>query len=154
MTDARTRYELHEHSILTSRHSPGEKVVHAHADGSAPHRHPDTGPATYGRAKGRRYRAKPHGAQLPSIEPTEEERSFTVVFVDGYTPAHAAAGITPERYEAERAAFLAAVEAEAAPSSAAERMIETFRLAVRYEYVAPPADEPDTLDLAAEAAGG
>lgn len=132
-------YELHEHAVLTSRRSPGETIAHAHEGGSEPHRHPDTGPATYGRARGQRHRAKPHGEQLTYVAPTDEERCFTVVFVEGYTPGHATAGISRERYEAERAAFRAAMEADATPTPAVERLVRDFRLTVRYEV----ADAPD-----------
>ena len=89
------RLEVHEHTYVSgpnANRSPCRKVVHSHADGTRPHQHPDTGPATYtidkdewfsktgliggGRKK---YTASPSGEQLPIVELEDWQRSFDII---------------------------------------------------------------------------
>lgn len=138
----RPRYELHEHTDMT-RH-PYTKICHAHADGSTPHSHSNTGPACYGRRK--QYRVKPNGPQLEYIPRPPEQSTFRVVFVDEYTPGHAAAGISRERWQEERAQFLADMAAETASAPAVERMAGTYRLRPIYELRDPHAETKEGAD--------
>lgn len=138
----RPRYELHEHTEM-SRH-PYTTIRHAHEDGSTPHSHPNTGPACYDRRK--QYRVKPNGPQLEYIPRSQEESTFHVVFVDEYTPAHTSAGISRERWEVERAAFLADVAAEQASGYAIERLVKMFRLTPIYELRRTDAEKNEATD--------
>jgi hypothetical protein len=150
---APVRYEMHEHKYIAgpnSRRTDLWTLVHAHPDGSRPHRHPDTGPARYtidrdewaavatGVGGGRRlFRAKPTGPQLEYVEPEPADQTFEVIYVDrGHTAAHAAAGIDRERYERERAAFLAdAAAGEGGLVPARLQLAFRMRPVYRYEDV-------------------
>ncbi len=133
--------EVHCHHYLSGASS----VEHAHEGGDVPHKHPDTGPATYtidkdewhavtgldggGRKK---FAHKPTGPQLPTVELEDWQRTFRVVFVDEYTDGHAGAGISREAFEASRAQF----EARGAASAhAAARMILGFGMTPTSEVV-------------------
>lgn len=126
-----SRYETHEHSYTSGPEArrarkPGEPhLVHSHEGGDVPHSHPETGPGRYGR---NRLTRKPAGPQLPYVE--RERRTFHVFFLDEYTDGHAAAGISRERWERERAAFLAEARAPAV-----ERMATDFRLTPVYALI-------------------
>lgn len=139
----RLRYELHEHAVLTSRRA--EHIRHAHADGSTPHKHPDCGPARYDQRQ--QYRVKPNGPQREWRELAEWQRSFHVVFVDEYTAGHASAGISRERWEAERAAFLADMRGEAEYTTPPiATMVHEFRLRPIYELRRPDAEAKEAAD--------
>lgn len=138
----RPRYELHEHTDM-SRH-PYTNIRHAHADGSTPHSHPNTGPACYDRRK--QYRVKPNGPQLEYIPRPESESTFHVVFVDEYTEAHRSCGISRARWEAERAAFLADMAAETVSTHAVETLVSRFRLIPLYEIRNPHAETKEAAD--------
>ncbi len=119
--------EVHEHSYVRGQRG---KIAHSHEGGERAHRHEDTGPACYSRKK--KYTIRPTGLQLPTVPLTDEERTFRVVFVDKYTDGHRAAGISLERFAAERAAFLAGGQAPAVA-----RMVETFDMVPVYELHTP-----------------
>lgn len=138
----RPRYELHEHTDL-SRH-PYTRIRHAHPNGSTPHSHPETGPACYDRRK--QYRVKPNGPQLDYIPRPESESTFHVVFVDEYTPGHASAGISRERWEAERAQFLADMAEQTVSTHAVDTLVTMFRLIPIYEIRNPHAEAKEAAD--------
>lgn len=87
-----TKLEVHEHSIISGpRACRGERVIHSHAGGDAPHQHPDTGPASYiidkddwlretGLSGGGRksFTAAPTGEQLPTVELEDWQKTFEV----------------------------------------------------------------------------
>lgn len=135
-------YERHEHSYITGPESrkprkPGApELVHSHEGGDMPHSHPDTGPSRYGQNK---LTKLPKGPQLELVEHTPERGSFRVIFVDEYTVGHASAGLSRERWEHERAAFLsiAAGQDGYQANSAEARMIREFRLTPIYELSDP-----------------
>lgn len=140
-TTATGRFEVHAHSYVSGPHGRGghyhddgswhasEKVSHSHDDGDVPHRHPDTGPATFtidkdewfmatglkggGRKK---FTKKPSGEQLDYIEPTQDELTFRVLICAAYTDEHVRAGIDPVKH----AEFVA--KARAAASGDIEAM--------------------------------
>lgn len=89
--------EVHQHSIISGpRANSSARIVHSHADGDTPHKHPDTGPATYtidqddwhrmtgGVAGGSRkeFSAAPKGEQLPRVELAEWQKSFEIHYGD------------------------------------------------------------------------
>ncbi len=130
--DSKGTLEVHSHHYLSSTSS----FEHSHEGGGVPHKHPDTGPATFvidkdewhaatgldggGRKK---FTHKPTGPQLPIAELEDWQRTFRVVFVDEYTDGHAGAGISREAFEASRAKF----EARGAASAhAAAGMVLSF----------------------------
>lgn len=98
--------EVHEHHIIRGPRANrtggwpagmGSKFSHSHEGGSAPHSHPDTGPAAYtidkdewARATGlrgggrKRFTARPSGEQFPLVQ--QEPQSFDV-FIVGDPPA-------------------------------------------------------------------
>lgn len=95
LPDLSEQFEVHEHTVLSSRMSPAPKVRHSHAGGDVPHQHPNTGPATYDidgeawfRSTGQRRRGKktfttkPKGEQLPIVELEEWQKSFEIVICD------------------------------------------------------------------------
>ncbi len=126
--------EIHGHAVLSGPlYQAGTRdITHAHEGGDRAHRHPGTGPAHYQRDRYKKYTVRPNGPQLPTVPLTDEERTFRVVFVDKYTDGHRAAGISPERFAAERAAFLAGGQAPAVA-----RMVETFDMVPVYELHTP-----------------
>jgi len=138
----RPHYELHEHADL--RTNPHTDIRHAHPAGSTPHSHPDTGPARYERRK--QFRVKPNGPQLAYIPRSPAESTFRVVFVDEYTPGHASAGISRERWEAERAAFLADMGKQTGGTYAIDRLVRMFRLIPIYEIRNPNAEAKEAAD--------
>ncbi len=119
ITPAET-YELHEHAYLNTGGREKGNLLHSHEGGETPHTHPGMGPSCYNRH--RRRSKRPFGPQLPYVAPTPDQETFNVVWVDEYTPGHAGAGISRERWEAERAAFLAG-----AHSITVERLVREFR---------------------------
>ncbi len=143
-----TPFEMHEHCYVTGPNATAgyradgkwheSKFSHAHADGSRGHRHPDTGPASFQRAKHKKYTAKPNGPQLPFVERTAEESIFHVVFIDEYTAAHRTADISPERFAAERQDFIDVMNSDGALAGLTEdRLIQRFDLTPIYELRKP-----------------
>lgn len=137
---------MHEHSYLgkdralKSRDPNKHDIRHSHEGGNGGHKHPDCGPACFpgGMARAKKT-VKPNGTQLPIVPMTTEERTFTVVWVDEYTSAHASAGITPERYARERDAFISLMEGrdEYTFVSADERLVNEFDMLPIYEMRVP-----------------
>ena len=149
---------MHQHTFISGPHNHGgaaSQFLHCHEGGNRAHRHEDTGPAYYpggiGRAKSR---LKPHGRHLPLVSLTDEERTFTVVFVDQYTDGHAGAGISRERWERERAAFIDLLEGGARfdAISVERRLREEFDLRAIYR-LDPPEDAAVAAQDAARATG-
>lgn len=141
-------YEVHEHSYTSGPNAGGRyrdgqwssgKFAHSHEGGDVPHSHPHTGPAYFGR---RKLTKRPYGPQLEYIAHTPEQNTFRVIFVNEYTDAHASAGISRERWERNRAAFLAiaAGSDEYESLTADARMVSRYRLTPIYELSKPQED--------------
>lgn len=97
-------YEVHEHCFVSG---PRAKVApvsftHSHEGGDRPHRHPDTGSATYtidkdewrrqtGMVGGgrKKFTKRPTGEQLPLVTLTPEETHFEVI---GFDPPNVPTG--------------------------------------------------------------
>jgi hypothetical protein len=95
--------EVHEHSFVSGPRAHGgcpskggkwlpTKFSHSHEGGSAPHQHPQTGPASYTIDKDQWYRAtgfkgggrktftrRPTGEQLPIVDLEDWQKSFEVI---------------------------------------------------------------------------
>lgn len=135
-------YEVHEHAYTSGpeqrkpRKPGAPELVHSHEGGDMPHAHPDTGRSRYGQNK---LTKKPTGPQLERIAIAPERNTFRVIFVDEYTSGHASAGISRERWERERAAFLsiAAGEGDYESHSVDARMVREFRMTPIYEVSGP-----------------
>lgn len=116
---------------------------HAHEGGDRSHGHPETGPAHFiGGIARAKLVTRPTGEQLPLVALEDEQRTFHVVFVDEYTAAHTSAGISRERWEAERAGFLRCIAGEAHGLHAVSRMIDDFDMTPIYELRRP--DDAET----------
>jgi hypothetical protein len=95
-------FEVHEHIFISGPRANGvfiqatQKTTshcsHSHAGGSAPHKHPDTGPASYtidkddwSRATGmlgggrKKFTKQPTGEQLPIADLEDWQKSFEIV---------------------------------------------------------------------------
>lgn len=86
------KFEVHSHSFISGpRSSRGQGIVHSHAGGELPHKHPETGPASYtidkrdwlrmtGLEGGgeKEFTPKPDGEQLPIVELEEWQKSFEI----------------------------------------------------------------------------
>jgi hypothetical protein len=91
---ASVRLEVHEHCFIhgaRARHV-GSKLVHSHAGGDVPHKHPDTGPGSYtidkdewARVTGlkgggrKRFTPRPSGEQFPNVELEDWQKSFEII---------------------------------------------------------------------------
>lgn len=93
MTD-RAQLEVHTHSIIRGQRANifgRNTITHSHEGGDMPHRHPDTGPASYTIDKDEWFRAtgmrgggrkkftiSPEGEQFPIVELEDWQKSFEV----------------------------------------------------------------------------
>jgi hypothetical protein len=79
-SSAGVRYQVHEHSV-ESQLSPAPKLIHAHAGGERPHKHPKCGPAFYGYGAPK-FSAKPKGEQRTWVDLEEWQTSFEIHLFD------------------------------------------------------------------------